>query len=87
MDHAHDAERGVRLVERFEDVLREREERAGADFARALEQLARALERGFLAIADVRVFLSIVDEEEVVRDGVALQERGGRSARSLRCSW
>ncbi len=72
---AHDDQRRGGLGERFEDFVREGEEVAAADFARAFEQLAGALERLRLAFRDVGGPPPVVHEEEVVRDGVPLEEQ------------
>ncbi len=67
-------QRGLRLLERLQDLVREREEVPRSHSARALEQLSDGLQRRFLPIGGIAILLAVVEKEDVVRDGVALQE-------------
>jgi hypothetical protein len=64
MHHAHDDQRRLRLGQRFEHLVRQRQELPGADAAGALQQLARALERRFLPVADVVITLAVVAKKK-----------------------
>src|SRR5207244_9571613 len=74
MNDAHEHDAALRLTERLEKLMRQREEVSRADATRALEELADRLQRLLLPVGDVADTLAVVDEEEVVRHRIALQE-------------
>src|ERR1041385_3740318 len=74
LDDADEDEGRRRLAEVVEDLVREPEELPGADAPRTLEELADGAHGVLLPVFDVGEALAVVDEEEVVGDGVALQE-------------
>src|SRR5581483_6551585 len=75
MHDAEDHDRRLRFRERVEHLVAERDELSLSNLARALQQFSRVAENLGLALRDVVEALAIVDEEEVVRDRVALKKK------------